>query len=71
MRVKNISGTTQIWVGQTLTDDQEYDIPVQDITNWQSNDKVIVDLAAETLLIGDSNTYKATPSEAIAFLMGG
>ena len=71
MRVKNISGTTQVWVGQTLTDDQEYDIQIQDITNWQSNDKVIVDLAAETLLIGDSTAYKETPSEAIAFLMGG
>lgn len=69
MRVKNVSGVTKVYVGQTLTNNQEYDIPNSDLFKWQDDSTVIADLAALTLLIGDGVTYKSTASEATKFLL--
>ncbi len=70
MRVKNVSGSTKTYVGQQLTNNQEYDIPAQDLHKWQGDTLVITDGSSGALLIGDGTAYKAAGAEAINFLLG-
>lgn len=69
MRVKNVSGNTKVYVGQTLENNQTYDLSINEIYNWQINDLVFTDLNSGALLIGDQNEYKPEGSQAINFLL--
>ena len=70
MRVKNNSGSTKIYLGQELANQQTYDIPAQDLHKWQGDDDVIADGSSGDLLIGDGSVYKVAGAEAINFLLG-
>lgn len=69
MRVKNVSGQTDVWVGQTILNNEIYVIPQQDLFRWQTDDKVITSVAEETLLIGTDSTFFSGPAEATAYLL--
>lgn len=70
MRVKNVSGSTKVYSGQTLDNNQEHDIAAIELTNWQSDDDVIADASSGNLLIGDGSVYKTPGAQAISFLLG-
>lgn len=69
MRVKNISGVEKIYLGQTLANNQEYDIPVQDLFKWQGEDIVLQDLSSGDLLIGNASGFVSGSSNAINMLL--
>jgi len=70
MRVKNVSGQTQIWAGQCIENQAYYDIQASELSIWRATDKVIEDITSMNLLVGDDLSYKSTPNEAIAFFLG-
>lgn len=70
MRVKNVSGATKVYVGQSLTNNQEYDIPANERYRWQADDTVIVDVASGALLVGDGSSYKTAGASATNYLLG-
>lgn len=70
MRVKNNKQTSDVWAGQTIESEAEYDIGANELANWRSSDKVMTDLASGDLLIGDGVTYKAAGASAISYLLG-
>jgi hypothetical protein len=70
MRVKNDSGSEQIWCGQTIANGSHYDVSVGELFKWQSDDKVITDVGNLDLLVGDGSSYKDNSSDAINFLLG-
>lgn len=70
MRVKNNSQNTDVWCGQTLTSNQEYDIEPNELFKWRNTDKVILDLSNGNLLIGDGVNYKSIGSSAVNYLLG-
>jgi hypothetical protein len=70
MRVKNMSGESQVWVGQTIEDGATYDIEAGELFKWQQDDDVMSDLSSGDLEIGDGTSYKAPGAAAIQFLLG-
>lgn len=70
MRVKNMSGASEVWCGQTIADGATYDLQASEIFKWQSDDDVLADLSSGDLEIGDGTTYKAPGAAAINFLLG-
>jgi hypothetical protein len=70
MRVKNVSGSTKVYCGQTITNNQEYDIEANEIWKWQSDSSVITDISSLILLIGDGVNYKSDSVSAINYLLG-
>lgn len=69
MEVKNDSGSSQVWVGQTIADQATYTIQSSEILNWQNSDKVISDLSSGDLLIGDGTVFKPVGAQAVQYLL--
>lgn len=69
MRVRNNKQTSDIWVGQTLSTNQTYDLQPTEIHLWKNNDKVIADLSSGDLSIGDGVTYQSAGANAVNFLL--
>lgn len=70
MRVKNNKITDDTWAGMTILAGAEYDLQATEVSVWQASDKVISDLSAGNLLVGDGVTYQAAGALAVNFLLG-
>jgi hypothetical protein len=69
MKVKYLGQTDKVYAGQTLSQNQEYEIQTTELLKWQSDDLVIQDLSSGTLLIGDAISYQSGSSNAINYLL--
>ena len=55
-KVKNISGTTKTFYNKTLTNNEEYIIPIIDRLNWIT-DNTYIEIASDNLQIGNGESY--------------
>lgn len=69
MRVKNATGSSGIWCGQTIASGDYYTIQPAELSRWQSDDTVLLSLANGSL-IGNDGTQDLTSAIAIKYLLG-
>jgi hypothetical protein len=69
MRVKNNSGASGVWCGQTIANGEYYTIQQQELVRWQSDDAVILSLS-NGALIGNDGTVDFTAAIAVKYLLG-
>jgi len=53
MRAKNNTGSTKVWVGQSIEPGAYYTLNANDVFNWSINDTVLTDIASSSLVIND------------------
>lgn len=69
MRVKNASGASGVWVGQTIANGAYYTIEAIEITAWKSDGAVLLSLSNGNL-IGNDGTTDLSSTAAIQLLLG-
>ena len=70
IQVKNISGSAKAWCGKEFAVDEEYTIPITNLSKWQTNDTFLAAVALDHASIGDGSQYFTSLSEALGWLNG-
>lgn len=70
LRVKNNSGATKTWLGQSIDDQEYYSISESDRSTWIDDTDVFTDIASGDLVINDGTEDLTDPVEGYKVLQG-
>jgi len=72
MKVKNASGSSGVWAGQTINNGSYHTIATNiELLSWQNSGQVILDVANGKLIMNDEFSDLTDPSTGLQYLLGG
>lgn len=69
MKVKNISGQSEVFLGQTIENDSEYILQANELNFWRIDEKVITFIAQGKLIVFDGSQYIANYGTALSYFL--
>jgi hypothetical protein len=68
-KFKNISGSSGIWAGQTITNNSYYSIQYSELYRWQSDSEVLESIASGSCQMSDGVSDISDPGSGLRFLL--